>query len=470
MSVPTAQADPANRHKDADADADLLPIPAVSGHAGLGASVRFELLKLLAQWRVRVVLLACWVVPAAFIAAVSGQTSLPSDTVFGRWMFATGWAGTLVVLNFAGTWALPLLTALVAGDIFAAEDRLGTWRHLVMAVRSPRRIFAAKAIASTAVILVMELGVAVSSIGGGLLVVGHHDLIGLDGSVIGAGQSALLVLLAWACVVVGSLAFAAVGLLGSVALGRSPMGLLTPALLAFSLQTAQLLPMPAAVRLALPSQGFLAWRGLFTGPAQTRPLVIGLVVSLAWVIVATSLATWIFVQRDFTDLTYDGSARRSVLVGIVPMVALTLVSIAGVAVATPASGSGIGRGKVEQSLATSFAHLYRLQSRQLHRPDLTEQQLRASASCYRAGSPGEDEGPGNDWRCSVSWHIPGATAVGTALYQLDVSADGHYVADGDGPKEVNGYFQVRTPDGDAANPLWQIDALVDLSSSSTSKG
>ncbi|WP_374968607.1 ABC transporter permease [Terrabacter sp. BE26] len=479
MSAPAAQASSTGRDGDVALGTHPAPAPdpspvdaasALTARAGLGASVRFELLKLLAQWRVRIVLLACWVAPAGFIAAVSGQSSLPSDTVFGRWMLATGWAGTLVVLSFACTWALPLLTALVAGDVFAAEDRLGTWRHLVMAVRSPRRIFAAKAIASTAVILVMELGLAVSSIGGGLLVVGDHDLVGLDGSVIGPGRSAWLVLLAWACVVVGSLAFAAVGLLGSVALGRSPMGLLTPALLAFALQTAQLLPMPAAVRLALPSQGFLAWRGLFAGPAQTRPLVVGLIISLAWVLVATALALLLFVRRDFTDLAYEGSARRSVLLGVAPVLALTLVSIAVVAVATPASGSGIDRGKVEQSLATSFAHLYRLQSRQLHRPDVTEEQLRTSASCYRAGSPGEDEGPGNDWRCSVSWHIPGATAVGTALYQLDVSADGHYVADGDGPKEVNGYFQVRTPDGDAANPLWQIDALVDLSSRSTSKG
>ena len=70
----------------------------------------------------------------------------------------------------------------------------------------------------------------------------------------------------------------------------------------------------------------------------------------------------------------------------------------------------------------------------------------------------------------MSWHIPGATATGTAIYQLDVTAEGRYVADGDGPKEVNGYFQVRTPSGDAANPLWQFDGLVDLSSRSSSKG
>jgi ABC-2 type transport system permease protein len=141
-----------------------------------------------------------------------------------------------------------------------------------------------------------------------------------------------------------------------------------------------------------------------------------------------------------------------------------------VATATPSTGSGIEKAKVEQSMATSFAHLYRLQSRELHRPDVTEAQLRTSASCYRAGSHGDDQGPGNDWRCVVTWHIPHATAVGTAVYQLDIAAEGRYVADGDGPQEVNGYFQVHTPTGDAPNPVWQVDGLVDLSSRSSSKG
>jgi ABC-2 type transport system permease protein len=41
------------------------------------------------------------------------------------------------------------------------EDRLGTWRHLLVAVRSPRRIFAAKALASLTVIAIGFPGLAV---------------------------------------------------------------------------------------------------------------------------------------------------------------------------------------------------------------------------------------------------------------------------------------------------------------------
>ncbi|MFE0314354.1 ABC transporter permease, partial [Amycolatopsis sp. NPDC058986] len=85
------------------ADADSRPVSVARGY-------RFELVKLLAQWRIRLLVLACWIAPAVFVAAVSRQSSLPVDTLFGRWMNASGWAGSLVMLGFAGSYALPLLT------------------------------------------------------------------------------------------------------------------------------------------------------------------------------------------------------------------------------------------------------------------------------------------------------------------------------------------------------------------------
>jgi ABC-2 type transport system permease protein len=445
-------------------------LPQATGRsAAIVRGYHFELVKLFAQWRIRLLLAACWLAPGAFVAAVSRQSSLPADTVFGRWMHATGWAGPLVVLAFACTWALPLLTSLVAGDIFAAEDRLGTWRHLLVAMRSPRRIFVAKALASLTVIVLLVVGLAASSTVGGLAAVGNQPLVGLDGHSLVGSDAAASVLLAWVSVLAPTLVFAAVGLLGSVALGRSPMGLVLPALLALLLQLAQLLPLAAPVRLALPSNAFLAWRGLFTAPAQTGPLLVGVAVSIAWAAGAAALAYRLFLRRDFTDLTYDGAGRRVLVAGLLPLAGLTAISVAVLAVATPTGGSGIDQRKVQASLATSFGHLYRLQTQELHRPAVTEAQLRARAACDKGGDLVADAGPGNDWRCVVSWHLPGSTAVGTAIYQLDVSPDGRYVADGDGPKEVNGYFVLRTPTGDAANPLWQFDGLVDLLAS-TRKG
>jgi ABC-2 type transport system permease protein len=423
---------------------------------------RFELIKLLAQWPIRLALLACWLGPALLVAVISQQSSLPADTLFGRYMNQTGWAGPLVVLSFSGTWVLPLLTSLVAGDVFATEDRLGTWRHLLVAVRSPRRLFAAKALASLTVILLLAAGLAASGIVGGLAAVGNRPLVGLDGHLLAPGQAATAVLLAWASVLAPTLAFAAVGLLGSVAFGRSPLGLVMPALFALLLQIAQQLPLPVVVRVALPSYAFIGWRGLFIDPAQTGPLAIGVAVSLALAVAAAALAYRLFMRRDFTDLAYDGSSRRVLVGAVLPLAALFAVTVGVLAGVTPASGSGIDSAKLDHSLATAFAHIYRMQTRELHRPDVTEAQLRASASCDKGGGLVADVGPGNDWRCVVTWRLPGSAATGSAIYQLDVSPDGHYVADGDGPQEVNGYFQVYTSTGDVQNPLWQFNGQVDL--------
>jgi len=422
----------------------------------------FELVKLVAQWRIRVLLLACLVAPGAFVAAVGQQSSLPADTVFGRWMALSGWAGPLVILAFCGTWALPLLTSLVAGDVFAVEDRLGTWAHLVVAVRSPRRIFAAKALAALVVVVGLMACIGISATVGGVLGIGSRPLVGLDGHTLGVGDAAERVLLAWLCIVLPTLAYAAVGLLGSVTMGRSPMGLLLPALVALLLQVLAMLPLPAVVRMALPSDAFLAWRGLFTDPVQTGPIWAGLLVSLAWVVVATGAAYRLFVRRNFSDRTHDGSGRRITLEGLVPLAVVSVVAAIVLAVVTPAAGSGITRAKLQDALSTAFGHLYVLQTRELHRPAVTEAAMRARSACHKGGPSDADSGPGNDWRCVVFWHTPGTAFVGQAVFQLDVAADGRFVADGDGPKEVNGSFQLHTADGDEPNPLWQLDGLVDL--------
>jgi ABC-2 type transport system permease protein len=423
---------------------------------------RFEAVKLISQWRIRLLVLTCWTAPALFVAGVSRQSTLPVDTLFGRWMHATGWAGPLVVLGFAGTWVLPLLTSVVAGDVFAAEDRLGTWRHLLVAVRSPRRIFVAKVLASLSVILLLVTGLAASGVAGGLLAVGDQPLVGLDGHLLGSADAAGRVLLAWLCAVGPTLAFAAIGLLGSVALGRSPMGLLLPVVVALGLQVAQLLPLPVFVRLALPGYAFVSWNGLFAGPAQTTPLLIGVAVSLAWAAAALVPAYLIFMRRDFTNVHHEGTAGRSLTVGLLPLAGVLGATVAVLAAMTGSTASGIDQDKVQRSVAAAFAHLYRLQTEQLNRSEVTEAQVAATAACTRGGGRLDPEGPGNDWRCVVSWHLPGVAAAGSATYQLDLTPDGRYLADGDGPKEVNGYFLISTPAGDAPNPLWQFDGNVGL--------
>ena len=122
---------------------------------------------------------------------------------------------------------------------------------------------------------------------------------------------------------------------------------------------------------------------------------------------------------------------------------------------------------LEDSLATTYAHLYvRQQALQQH-PVVTVADLDATAECDRGDQATPDEGPGTDWQCVVTFLVDGAGTPATALYHLEVRTDGSYVADGEGPRQVNELrtLPVESPGGgvsaaEVLNPLWQLEGAV----------
>ena len=79
---------------------------------------------------------------------IHGQSRPPKDTLFGRFATDNGFALALLVLGFASQWVLPLLTAIVAGDIFASEDQHGTWKTVLTRSTSRAQLFWAKTLAA----------------------------------------------------------------------------------------------------------------------------------------------------------------------------------------------------------------------------------------------------------------------------------------------------------------------------------
>ena len=117
---------------------------------GVFAVVGVECSKLLAQFKAQVLLAICILAPFAFAIAMRVQSSLPTDTLFGRAANESGFAVSLVVLGFAGLWAFPVLTGVVGGDLFSAEDRYGTWATVLTRSRSRAEIFAGKTLTAIA--------------------------------------------------------------------------------------------------------------------------------------------------------------------------------------------------------------------------------------------------------------------------------------------------------------------------------
>jgi ABC-2 type transport system permease protein len=266
--------------------------------SGLMAVAGVEWAKLAAQIKARIVIAVCMIGPFVFAAAVRLQSSLPSDTLFGRSVKESGFAVPLVVLGFAALWALPVLTSVVGGDVFSAEDRYGTWKTVLTRSRNRTEIFAGKVLAALAFSLLSVVVLATSSVAAGVLVVGPLPLIDLSGILLPPWQAATRVAVAWASVLPPALGFTAVAVLVSVATRSSAAGIGLPVVAALTMQLCAFVDGPEAIRRMLLTSSFVAWHGLLAQPAYYGPLIHGTLVSLGYFVICLAIAYRILRRRD----------------------------------------------------------------------------------------------------------------------------------------------------------------------------
>ena len=265
---------------------------------GVLAVVRVECTKLTAQLKVRLVLMACVASPIIFAVTMRSQSSVPSDTLFGRAVKDSGFALPLVVLGFAGLWLLPVLASMVGGDLFSAEDRYGTWTTMLTRSRSRAEVFAGKTLTAL-VFSTVSVGVlAASSLAAGALVVGWQPLIDLSGTLLSPARAVPAIVFAWMSVLTPTLGFAAVAVLVSVATRSSVAGIGLPVLVGMAMQLYSLVDGPESIRRLLITSAFEAWHGLLTEPPAYGALVYGTMVSLTYLVASLAAAYTLLQRRD----------------------------------------------------------------------------------------------------------------------------------------------------------------------------
>ena len=264
------------------------------------AVLRWELRKLRAQYRTRSVLLGAVILPIPVVLVIHGQSRPPKDTLFGRFATDNGFALALLVLGFASQWVLPLLTAVVAGEIFAGEDQHGTWKTVLTRSTSRARLFWAKTVAAAAFAVVAVTLVAVSTVATSVAALGQEPLTGLTGQTIPAGTALWLVAVSWASVLAPTLGFTCLAIVLSV-WSRSPaVGIAAPVVIGMVMQLVGALGGVEALRPFLLTTSFEGWHGLLGEPRFTGPLVEGLVVSSVWSAVSLGAAFFLLRRRDIT--------------------------------------------------------------------------------------------------------------------------------------------------------------------------
>ena len=271
-----------------------------AGRGRVTSAYRWEVTKLAAQARTRATLAVCLLAPCVFVVLLDRQDRIPKDTLYGRWVHASGFATPLLILGFAAQWVFPLLTSLVAGDIFASEDQHGTWKTILTRSHSRTQIFWAKTLAAATFAVLVLAVLAASCLAAGVLLVGHQPLESLSGTLLPPGRTAGLVLAAWATALLPLLGFTALGIMLSVLTRSSPAGIVGPIILGLLMQLYSFLNGADAIRHLLLVTPFDAWHGLLAAHPYYGPLGQGALVSVGYIAICLAVAYTALRRRDIT--------------------------------------------------------------------------------------------------------------------------------------------------------------------------
>jgi ABC-2 type transport system permease protein len=259
---------------------------------------RWELRKLRSQKRTYLGLGAAVAVPLIFVTALSLRSDGPNDVPFGRYVHTTGLAIPLVLLLFGSIWMFPLITALVAGDIVAAEDSNGTLKTILTRSLERWQIFAAKALAAASYAIVAILLSGCVAIAAGCVVSGFNPLTSLSGQVVSAPSALGLVFASLLVYLLPIMSVVCVGLFLSTVTRNSAAAIVGTLMFSLIMQLVGILPGLGFLQPYLLSTQFNAWQGLLRTPVDYLPIGRAVWVCALYAVPALVAAFMVFLRRD----------------------------------------------------------------------------------------------------------------------------------------------------------------------------
>jgi ABC-2 type transport system permease protein len=259
---------------------------------------KWEILKLLAQKRTYLGLGAAMVVPLVFVVVLTIQKGGPNDIPLGRYVRETGLATPFVVLFFMSIWAFPLITALVAGDIVAAESHNGTLKTILTRSRDRGEIYAGKVAAAFTYAVVVVVAMAAVALVAASVAWGFHPLTSLSGTTVSAMHGLGLLALTVAIYAWPMAAIASFGILLSTVTRNSAASVVGTLMWALLMQLVGVLPGTESIRPYLLGEQFSAWHGFLRTPADWVPVVRALWVCALYTAIPLAAGYLVFLRRD----------------------------------------------------------------------------------------------------------------------------------------------------------------------------
>lgn len=262
------------------------------------AVYRWEVAKLLAQKRTYLGLGAAMLVPLVFVLVLEFKSGGPNDIPLGRYIRQTGLATPFVVLFFMSIWAFPMITALVAGDIVAAETHNGTLKTILTRSRERGELYTGKILAAVTYTVVAVVAMAVVGLVAASVAWGFNDLTSLSGTTVSAAHGLALLAASLGIYVVPMIGIAAFGLLLSTVTRNSAASVVGTLMWALLMQLLGVLPGTEPIRPYLLGTQFEAWHGFLRTPPDWVPVVRALWVCAIYIAIPLAAGYLVFLRRD----------------------------------------------------------------------------------------------------------------------------------------------------------------------------
>jgi ABC-2 type transport system permease protein len=275
--------------------------PVLRSRPGVATVLRWELRKLVAQKRTYLGLGAAVIVPVIFVVALlANSNGGPEDVAFGDLVRETGLAVPLVCLTFGSIWLIPLITALVAGDIVATEDQNGTLKTILTRSVERWQVLAAKVLAAALyATLALVLFVGTALVLGGLAF-GFDPVTLLSGTTVGVGRGLALIGAGTLAYLMPVMGMTAIALLLSTVTRNSAAAVVGTLMASIFMQVLGALSALDFLEPFLLSEQFNAWQGLLRDPVDWDPVIRAALVSAGYTVPALFAALTVFVRRDVT--------------------------------------------------------------------------------------------------------------------------------------------------------------------------
>jgi ABC-2 type transport system permease protein len=261
---------------------------------------RWELRKLVAQKRTYLGLVLAIIPPVLFVVFqnLHQHHDRGGGNIFAAQITQSGLATPVLVLLFESFLLLPLIAALVAGDIVAAEDNNGTLKTILTRSVNRGQVFAAKALAAVTYATIAVFLSAVVATVAGVASWGFHHVTTYSGTVVSAPEALLLVFAANAVYLIPLLAVASIGLLLSTATRNSAAAVVgTVGVILLLLIVAQI-PGLEGLKPYMLTEQFENWHGLLRTPTDWAPIWHSLWVCALYAAPSLFAAYLVLLRRD----------------------------------------------------------------------------------------------------------------------------------------------------------------------------